>query len=228
MLDFDYMVTIFPRLLEKVGLSFFILLVAGFFSLLFASLIAYIRIKRVPILSQVAAWFVSFMRSTPGIIHIFIVYYGLPLLVSTLFGLNIQRASKVFFSIIALVVYNGAFVSEILRPSYQAVPGGQMEAALSIGLSPFEANRRIIIPQMIPIALPSLGNAAIDLLKDTSLLYLIGVADIMGLADSLISLSYGTTELEVYLVVGLIFWGMSTVLGLVFRGLEKAVTRHQV
>ncbi|KXT77753.1 amino acid ABC transporter permease [Streptococcus sp. DD13] len=228
MLDFQYMVKIFPRLMEKIPLSFLVVVIAGFFSLVLAAGVAFVRIKRVPVLKQLASLYVSFMRSTPGILHIFIVYYGLPLLVQTFFGIDIRRGDKLLFSLLALILYNGAFVSEILRPGYLAVPQGQKEAALAIGLSPLQANLRILFPQMIPIVLPSLGNAAIDLLKDTSLLYLIGMTDIMGLAENLISLSYGTKQLEVYFLVGLLFWGMSTLISLCFAGLEKLATRHLV
>ena len=78
------------------------------------------------------------------------------------------------------------------------------------GMTSWQKHRRIIFPQVLPIALPSLGNALIDLLKDTSLLFLIGLVDIMGQADIIIANTYGVYQLEVYIAIALIYWALSS------------------
>ena len=224
-MDIQYIISIFPKLLSKLPLVLTIFLLSSFFILVVSTLLAAIRIKEVPILNELCLLFVSFGRSVPGVIHIFIVYYGLPVLFRGL-NLDINGLGKEFFATLALILYQGSSVSEILRPSYLAIPKGQYEAAVSIGMSEWQASRRIIIPQMLPIALPSLGNATIDLMKYTSLLFLIGLADIMGQADILVTNSYGVYQLEIYVVVGIIYWTLSFLIGSLIKVLEKKVSSH--
>ncbi|MFL2099225.1 amino acid ABC transporter permease [Desemzia sp. FAM 23991] len=219
-MDLEFITNIFPSLIETLPLTIYIVSVTAVLGFLLAVVVTALRIKKMPVISQLLNMYTSFMRSTPGLIHIFIVYYGLPVLFASI-GININVISRVTFSIVALVLYNGAFVSEILRPSYLAIPKAQHEAAISVGMTNWQKLTRIIFPQVLPIALPSLGNALIDLLKDTSLLFLIGLVDIMGQADIIIANTLGVYQLEVYVAVALIYWALSVVLEQVMRLLEK-------
>ena len=224
-MNIDYMITVFPILLSKIPVSLFVFLLSELLSLILASLMAYIRIKRILLLEQICSVFVSFARSVPGIIHIFIIYYGVPAIFSLL-AIDFANFNKIVSAVISLVLYQGATVSEILRPVYLSIPKGQYEAGVSMGLSVWQVNRRIIIPQMLPIALPSLGNASVDLMKYTSLLFLIGLTDIMGQADNLVSNSYGIYQLEVYVLVALIYWFFSVIIGNIVRILEKISSNY--
>lgn len=94
------------------------------------------------------------------------------------------------------------------------------------GMTSWQKHRRIIFPQVLPIALPSLGNALIDLLKDTSLLFLIGLVDIMGQADIIIANTYGVYQLEVYIAIALIYWALSSLLVFGLNFLEKRYSRY--
>lgn len=219
-MDFTFIAEILPRLIRTLPLTLYVVVVSAILGFLLAIGVAALRIKRVPVLSMIMGWYTSFMRSTPGIIHIFLVYYGLPVFLQG-FGIDINFISKVTFSITALVLYNGAFVSEILRPSYLAISKDQHEAAKSVGMTSFQANMRIIFPQVLPIALPSLGNALIDLMKDTSLLFLIGLLDLMGQAEIIIANTYGVYQLEVYVAIALIYWTISLMLNGFIHYLEK-------
>lgn len=224
-MDFQFILDIFPSLLRTLPLTLFILVVTAILGFLLAVVVTAIRIKKIPVLSQLMEVYTSFMRSTPGLIHIFLVYYGLPV-VFRLIGIDINFISRVAFSITALVLYNGAFVSEILRPSYLAIPQAQHEAAISVGMTNWQKLTRIIFPQVLPIALPSLGNALIDTLKDTSLLFLIGLVDIMGQADIIIANTLGVYQLEVYFTIALIYWGCSVLLEQFIRYLEKKTRKY--
>lgn len=90
----------------------------------------------------------------------------------------------------------------------------------------WQTHRRIIFPQVLPIALPSLSNALIDLLKDTSLLFLIGLIDIMGQANIIIANTYGVYQLEVYVAIAIIFWILSSVLVYALQLLERYYNRY--
>lgn len=219
-MDLEFIFNIFPSLVKTLPLTIYIVIVTAILGFILAVVVAALRIKKVPVISQLLNMYTSFMRSTPGLIHIFIVYYGLPVLFAGI-GININTISRVTFSIVALVLYNGAFVSEILRPSYLAIPKAQHEAATSVGMTNWQKLTRIIFPQVMPIALPSLGNALIDLLKDTSLLFLIGLIDIMGQAEIIIANTLGVYQLEVYVAVALIYWALSAILEQIMRLLEK-------
>lgn len=224
-MDLEFIMNIFPTLLQRLPLTIYIVVVTAVLGFLLAVLVTTIRLKKIPVISQLMDLYTSFMRSTPGLIHIFIVYYGLPVLFRAV-GIDINFVSRVTFSITALVLYNGAFVSEILRPSYLAVPREQHEAATSVGMTNWQKHLRVIFPQVLPIALPSLGNALIDLLKDTSLLFLIGLVDIMGQADIIIANSLGVYQLEVYVTIALIYWGCSVLLEQLIRFLEKKTGKY--
>lgn len=224
-MDFDFIIEIFPSLIKTLPLTFYIVGVTAVLGFIFALIITALRIKKVPVISQFLELYTSFMRSTPGIIHIFVVYYALPVLFNSI-GIDINFISRVTFSITALVLYNGAFVSEILRPSYLSISKEQHEAAISVGMTTWQKLTRIIFPQVWPVALPSLGNALIDLLKDTSLLFLIGLVDIMGQADIIIANTYGVYQLEVYFAIALIYWACAAFLEQIIFYMEKRTSKY--
>lgn len=223
-MSIDYMLEILPSLLSKIPLVISVFLLSALVSHVLAVILVVIRECRIPLLSQLIFVFISFARSVPGLIHIFIVYYGLPLLLLR-FGIDINHWSKFAFSVIALSIYQGVTVSEIIRPAYEAIPIEQFEAGKSIGMTTGQIIKRIIVPQMYPIMLPSLGNASIDLFKYTSLLFLIGLADIMGQAEIFVANSYGIYQLEVYFIVALIYWFFSWGVGQLFKSLEQSSRR---
>ena len=128
-------------------------------------------------------------------------------------GLNIDDWSKTVYVLLALVLYNGAHMSEFLRPAYLAVDKGQHDAADSIGMNAWTKFTRIILPQMLPVAWPNIENAMIELVKDTSVLFVIGLTDIMGRAKMIIANDYGVKKLEVYLAAGIIYWCITFSLG---------------
>lgn len=107
-MDFGFILETLPTLIKTLPLTLYIFFISAFFGFLLAVLVAAIRIVKVPVLHQLFAVYASFMRSTPGIIHIFVVYYGLPVLLSN-FGININNIDRMVFSVIALV-----YITELL------------------------------------------------------------------------------------------------------------------
>lgn len=219
----QFVFEVVPKLMRSLPLTLGITFLSAILGLVFASLVALIRIKKVFLLNALCGIYSSFMRSNPGLIHLLLIYYGLPVLFRS-FGIHIEMISKVGFSMITLFLYHAATVSEVIRSGYLSIDKGQHEAAESIGMTKIQRLRRIIIPQILPVVLPSYGNALIDLLGDTSLLYTIGVIDIMAQANIIISNEFGIHRLEVYIAVALIYWGCVIVIERIIKSIELKVS----
>lgn len=204
-MDFAYVLTLLPAFLLK--LPYTLLIVVGCYAAAFvlAFLILQARVDRIPVLSPILDVYVSFVRCEPIVLLLFLIYFGLPQLLGT-FGIDITSLSKTTFACATLIFFNAGWLSEILRGAYLSVTPDQFELADSLGYSKGQLWRRTLLPQIIGIAIPDLGNAAVDLLKDTSLLFTIGVVDMMGLASIKVANNYGVKQSEVYLAVALIYW----------------------
>jgi len=193
----------FPILITKLPVTFEIVAVAFSLGFILALLIATTRIKKVPLLNQILTVFISFERGTPLLVQMLVVYYAFPIVLYKAFGIDSRRWEKIIFVDLALILNQGVFLGEIFRGAILAVPKGQKEAALACGISDSKAFIKIILPQAIRIALPSTGLTLIGLFQETSLVYMLGVMDIMGRASAL-----GATSghnLESYLIIALIF-----------------------
>lgn len=219
-MDIQFMLEILPEFLSVFPITLMIIVVSAVFGFLLSVVVTAIRIKKVKFLNPLMDMYISFTRSTPILLQLFLIYYGLPV-VFALVGINISDMNATIASIISLIIYNGAYMSEVLRPAYLAVDRGQHEAADSLGFSSYRKLTRIIIPQVAPIALPGLGNAIIYLIHDTSLVFAIGVVDIMGLANIIISSTYGMNQIEVYLTIAIIYWVISMLSEQLIKYLEK-------
>lgn len=203
-MNVGYIIEVFPKLLATLPITLLIIIISAILGLLLSIGVTYLRIKNFKILGTFLEMYVSFMRSTPILIQLFIVFYGLPVLMRSL-GFTMDFGA-ITSCIVALIIYNGAYLSEILRPAYLSVDRGQHEAADSLGYTPFEKFRKVILPQLTPIALPGLGNAVVYLVHDTSLIFTIGVVDIMGQAKLILANNYGENKIEMYLTIALLYW----------------------
>jgi arginine/lysine/histidine transport system permease protein len=156
-------------------------LILAFFTVLFGVviglLLALMRLSKSKILSFIGTAYVEFIRGTPVMVQIFIIYYALPEVI----GFNIPEMPS---AIIALAMNSGAYVAEIIRAGIQAVDKGQMEAARSLGLPYGMAMRYIIIPQAIKNILPALGNEFVVVIKESSVVSVIGIKELMYNADT--------------------------------------------
>lgn len=212
MINFSEIIDAFWKLLPKLPLtlSFTLLALAGGIGLGFV--LALVRIFRIPVLTQLIVVYVSFMRCTPGIVQLFLIFYGLPQVLLRI-GIDINGWSNFSFAVVAFGLHCGAVMSEVIRSAYLAVPKTQHEAALAVGMSYFQSLRRIIIPQMFRIAVPVVGNNAITIFKESSLVFTVGVVDLMGQAQILTQRRYGVTLIETYLAVSFIYWFFSMLFG---------------
>ena len=152
------------------------------------------RVSRVRVVNRVATVYVEVVRGIPLLVQIFYIYYALGRLV---------RIPDITSAIIAMAVCYGAYLGEIIRAGIQAIPRGQMEAALALGLSRGKAMRHIILPQTLKVVLPPLGNEFIALLKDSSLVSILAVSDLLRRGREFASRTF--EYFETYTVVALVY-----------------------
>jgi polar amino acid transport system permease protein len=158
--------------------------------------------------------YVTFIRGTPLLVQLFIWFFGLPH-----FGLNF---SAFFCGIVGMGIYSGAYVSEIVRGAIKSIERGQMEAARSLGMPYRMAMREIVVPQALVRMIPPLGNEFIALIKNSSLVSLLTIADLMHEGQKIISTSY--RSLEVYLAVALVYFVLTNLTGLGLRFIERRLS----
>jgi len=216
-LFFKYIIKIVPFL----GVTMIYVLASLLIGIVFGFFFAAAKIGNNRFFKLFAYCYTAILRSIPSVVLIFLVYYGVPAIVKPILGVDISRANRLIFIIITLSLYSIAFISEIMRSSYHAIGRGQYEAAVSNGLSGFQAFYRIILPQAFVVAIPNLGNTIISLLKEGSLGFTIGLIDIMGRATLLNAATYSNHILEIYFGLAAIYWGTSALLERLFVYLEN-------
>ena len=185
-------------------------------ALVIAVIVALIQFAGVPVLSQIARFYIWIIRGTPLLVQLFIVFYGLPHV-----GVLIDPfvAAVVVFSI-----NEGAYCSETMRAALESVPKGQLEAGLCAGMSWGQTIRRIVLPQAFRTAFPTLGNSLISMVKDTSLAANITVTEIFMTTQRIVARTY--EPLLLYVEVALIYLIFCTVLTKLQTSGEKRLERY--
>jgi L-cystine transport system permease protein len=190
-----------PVTLQIVLVTLGIALPLGFF-------MALARIYRVKILKELITFCVSFIRGTPVVLQILIVYSLVPSLLNAAvkklgLGINVFDLNPIIYACLVFTINSSAGLSEVFRSALLTVDKGQLEAALATGLSPVQAYRRIILPQALIAALPNICNLSVGLIKSTSLAFIMTVKDITAVAK--IAASYGYNYIEAYLDIFLVY-----------------------
>ena len=204
-LDTKFMIETFIDVLNGVPVTLKITIVTLFVSTPVGFMMALSRTGRRRIGRRVIGGYVSFVRGTPVVLQILFLYSLLPTLLNYLIkevlGLeyNIFRVNPILYAYIVFILNTTAVLSEVFRSALATVDQGQMEAALSVGMTKTQAYIRIIVPQALVAALPNICNATVNLLKSTSLAFMMTVKDITAIAK--IDASFGYNYLEAYLVI---------------------------
>ena len=218
--DASYIWNTLPVLLPFLKVTF---LVAGssiVLGTILGLLLAVAKLSSKKVLQTVANLYTTIMRCTPSIVLLFLVYYGLPALAENV-GINLHSLPTAIFVVVTFTLQFAAIMSEVIRSSYLAVSKGQYEAAVSVGLTPFQAYFRIIFPQALIIALPNFGNGMIALLQEGALAYTIGLIDIVGKANLMIASNINAHALEIFIALAIIYWVLSILIEKFFAMLEK-------
>ncbi|ANE42631.1 amino acid ABC transporter permease [Deinococcus puniceus] len=204
-----------PVLVQGAGITLGFALAAMVLGLPLGFAVALARLSRFAALRWITSIYVSFIRGTPLLVQIFVIYYGLPS-----FGITLN---PVVGGVLALTLNAGAYLSETIRGAIQSVPRGQREAATSLGLNGAQTMRLIVLPQAMRVAAPSLGNSLIGLVKDTSLVSVITVVELLRSAQLVIARTF--EPFGPYLMAALLYWLMSLLLEGVQRGVERRLSR---
>lgn len=215
----ERVVQYFPKILAGFPTTLLIVAVAMLVGILIGIMVAFVRMNRIPVLHQIAGIYISFVRGTPQIVQLFLVYYGVPVLVNALFGLNINRLDAIYFVLAAYRLNEGAYLSELFRGGLDAVPAGQYEAGYAIGLTKVQTFLRVVAPQASRIVLPSLGVELIQLFQGTTLASSVGVRDLMGRAQLMATTTRHSTEN--YFCAAMIFVVISIFLEFLFQKINK-------
>lgn len=158
----DVILTSIPALLPYLEVTLMVGLISVVTGSAFGLLLAWARLSGNRILSSLAEGYTYIIRCTPSIVLLFIVFYGLPVFARDALGIDLDNLSRAIFVIITFTLLFGGFVSEVFRSAYLAVPKGQYEAAVTIGLSPWKAFLTVVMPQAAVIALPNFGNSVLQ------------------------------------------------------------------
>ena len=215
-----------PMLEGLVKYSIPITLVTFILGLIIALFTALMRISTSKILRSIARVYVSIIRGTPMIVQLFIIFYGIPELGRLLTNNsdNQWTLTPVIAAIIGLSLNVGAYASEIIRGGILSIPRGQTEAAYSIGMTYKQTIQRIVLPQAIRVSVPALGNTFLSLIKDTSLLGFILVAEMFRKAQEVASTTY--EYLTIYLLVALMYWVVCLIISIAQGYYERYLERR--
>jgi len=214
--NFDLLLMSVPLLLRGLGYTIELSFGSMAIGILLGFGLALMRLSPNNALRRCARVYVSFIRGTPLLVQLFLIYYGLPQ-----FGI---RLNPVPSALIGFSLNVGAYTSEILRAAISSIDKGQREAALAVGMTKFQIMWRIVLPQAARLALPPLGNSFVSLVKDTSLAATIQVPDLFRQAQLITARTFEVFTM--YISVALVYWAVSAILDLVQNKLEVRANRH--
>lgn len=213
-----------PELLSALPLTLgimFVAMIVGFFLALIATVF---RVRRIPVISQFVDMYVSYARSVPVVLQLFVAFYGLPL-VAEQFGFSDFVTANIA-AMIGLSLYHGGYLSEVMRPAFLAVESGQHDAADSMGYSFRQKMLRIVGPQAVHYALPGYGNAIIYLIHNVALVMYIGAADVMATAHLIMERDYNQYQFGTYLVLAVLYSLLCGVAWLIIRFFEQRHAKY--
>lgn len=211
-LNVDLMINSLPLLIVGAGITIQITAISVGLGLIIGMFVGIARICNVKVLRALATVYIDFLRGTPLLVQIFLIYFALPMVVG-------QRVDPFIAAITACGINSGAYIAEIFRAGIQAIDEGQMEAGRSLGMSWVQTMRYIIVPQAFKNVVPPLGNEFIALLKDSSLVSVIGFEELTRRGQLIIARTYGS--LEIWITVALIYLVMTLTISRFVSYMEK-------
>ncbi|MED4473068.1 amino acid ABC transporter permease [Oceanobacillus caeni] len=230
-LDFEFLIDTFFIALSGVPVAMIITVISLLIALPLGFLLALTRINKMPILSQFSRVYVSFVRGTPVIVQIFIIYNSVPLLLATIFEkyniqMNVYDVNPIWYALIVFSLNTTATLIEVFRSAINTVSKGQLEAAYSVGLTTVQAFIRIIIPQTLVVGLPNICNATVNLIKATSLGYAMSLPEITLKAQVAANASYN--YIEAYMDIFIIYLIICSLVEYGFKRMEKRLRKYKI
>ena len=211
-LNIDLMINSIPLLIVGAGITIQITAISVAIGLVIGMFVGVARVSNIRPLRWLAAVYVDFLRGTPLLVQIFLIYFALPVLLG-------NRVDPFIAAITACGINSGAYIAEIFRAGIQAIDDGQMEAGRSLGMTWWQTMWYIIIPQAFRNIVPPLGNEFIALLKDSSLVSVIGFEELTRRGQLIIARTYGS--LEIWICVAIIYLIMTLTISRFVAFLEE-------
>ncbi len=211
----DYVLSIIPLMIDGCITSFQVFIVTIVLAIPLGMLLALGRVSSIKPLQKFIATYVWILRGSPLMLQIFFVYFVLPSI-----GIKLPDFES---AIVAFVLNYAAYFCEIFRSGIQAIPKGQYEAAHTLGMNYVQTMRRVILPQVIRIILPPISNETITLVKDTSLVYVLAMNDLMRTTRNLVQRDFSITP---FIVAAVFYLTATLVLTILFERLEKRFSKY--
>ena len=210
----------FWELLKYLKITLWLTFSSAFIGLIIALLIAIVQIKKRKILRHIATVFISIIRGTPVLVQLYISYFGIPIILKYInyyYGTHFQVVgiAPIYYAIFTLGLNTSAFFAVTIKSAFESVNKGQLEAAHSLGLTYWQTLRRIIIPEATEVAIPSIGNSIIGLIKGTSLAFTCSVVEMAAQSKILAGRNY--RYFESYVALAIIYWIITIVFELVIK-----------
>jgi polar amino acid transport system permease protein len=209
----DYILSILPPLVEGTGVTLQLFLITIVLSVPLGLALALARISRFALLSTAVNGYIWLMRGTPLMLQLLFIYFALPFV--PVIGIRLPDFPA---AIVAFALNYAAYFAEIFRAGIQSIDRGQYEGAKVLGFSYAQTMRRIVLPQVIKRILPPVSNETITLVKDTSLIYVLAMNDLLRAARGIVQRDFTTTP---FVVAAAFYLGMTLVLTWGFQRMEK-------
>ena len=211
----DYIIRIIPQMLDGCVVTAQVFFITIVLSIPLGVLLSLGRVSGIAVLQKLIGIYVWLLRGTPLMLQLFFVYYALPAV-----GIRLDDFEA---AIVAFVLNYAAYFCEIFRAGIQAIPKGQYEAARTLGMDYVQTMRRIVLPQVFRIILPPVSNETITLVKDTSLVYVLAMNDLMRTTRNLVQRDFDITP---FLVAAVFYLLATFVLTILFERLEKRFSKY--
>lgn len=211
-----------PLLFEGLQTTLYVTSVSLVLAMVIGIFVCLMNMSKFKVLRAIAKFYIWLIRGTPMLVQAFYIYFAIPQLIQTITGGSF-RIDVTTASMVTLTVNAGAYISEIFRGAIQSVDKGQMEASRSLGVPYAATMRKIILPQAVRICLPSLVNQCIITLKDSTIMYAIGLPDIMNKAKVYVGRTF--ESFATYTWVAIFFLVIISVLMLLSNYLEKRLNK---
>ena len=197
-------------IVDGIGITFKLVPCVVVSTLIVGILVGVVRFRKIPVVSQIIDLYVTAMRGIPPLVVLMMLYF------------TVNMSSAFMTAFVALTLYHGAYVSEVVRGGLTAIPRGQMEAGKSLGLGFVRIMFSIYLPQIMKQIIPTLFGQYILVVKDTTLVSVVGLQDLMWNAKELMAVTY--KPMEIYLIVGLIYFVICWVIDIIANRVENKVT----
>ena len=226
--NFEFCLEVLKKCVQAIPLTLYLTLGAFLIGMIIAVVIALIRYKEVPVFDKIFQFYVSFIRGTPVMLQLYIVYYMIPMaLDSILEKTNLSfRTNQIEIKVLVLIALTlnvSAYLSEIIRGGLVSLGKGEIEAAYSIGMTQAMVIRRVIIPQVFVLCIPNFSANLISVLQASSLAYFVSLQEVTGTAKIMASNNW--KYFEAFVATGIIYWLLTVMIELITYGLERIAER---